>query len=297
MNDPDVSYVENGNLHIRPALTSDYYGEEFLTSGQIVIPREECTNTEFDGCNRTGSPDFPLNPVRSARIRTIDSFSFKYGTLEVRAKMPAGDWLWPAIWLLPTKNRYGSWPRSGEIDLNESRGNRKLFSGKINVGTEQFGSTLHFGPHTNVNGWRTAHFNKNRIPGFNEDFHVYKLLWTPKKLQFFVDDESLGTINVGSGFWNRGNFSNSGFSNIWQNASINAPFDQEFHIILNLAVGGNGFFSDSLRNEPYKKPWKNTSPNSIRDFWNSRKLWLPTWNYYDDDSSHFIVDYVKVWAL
>jgi beta-glucanase (GH16 family) len=294
VNDLDNTFIDNGNLHIRPTLTSDYFGEAFLTSGRVVIPPEDCTNTEFDGCDRQGSPNSPLNPVRSARIRTMNSFSFKYGTLEVRAKMPAGDWLWPAIWLLPTRNVYGGWPRSGEIDLLEARGNRKLFLGKTNVGVEQFGSTLHFGPHTNVNGWRTANFAKNQIPGFDEDFHTYKLYWTPEKFQFFLDDKSIGTIKVGKGFWERGNFNSSGFPNLWQNASINAPFDQEFHIILNLAVGGNGFFSDSYRNE---KPWKNTSPNSMRDFWNNRKSWLPTWNYGVDDSADFVVDYVRVWAL
>jgi hypothetical protein len=70
--------------------------------------------------------------------------------------MPAGDWLWPAIWLLPTRNVYGGWPRSGEIVLSEARGNRKLFSGNVNVGTKQVGSTLHFEPRWDVNGWPTV---------------------------------------------------------------------------------------------------------------------------------------------
>lgn len=63
------------------------------------------------------------NPIRSARLRTVNSFSAKYGRVVIRAKMPKGDWIWPAIWMLPKHAEYGSWPSSGEIDIVESRGN------------------------------------------------------------------------------------------------------------------------------------------------------------------------------
>jgi hypothetical protein len=308
--------VKNGNLHIKPRLTSDVFGEPFLTSGRVVIPSGQCTNSNFYGCDRQGSPDYPINPVRSARIRTINSFSFKYGTLEVRAKMPAGDWLWPAIWLLPTRNVYGDWPRSGEIDLAEARGNRRLFAGNVNVGVEQVGSTLHFGPRWDVNGWSTAHAEKNRSPGFDRDFHNYKMVWTPERIQFFIDNQHIGTIEAGNGFWQRGNFGNSGKKSIqfgeclkqifsefsglpnpWAGASRMAPFDQEFHIIMNLAVGGVNYFSDTFRNGGPAKPWSNTSPNAARDFWKGRAGWLPTWNYNRNDDANLQVDYVRVWAL
>lgn len=297
MNSRDNSFTKNGNLHLKPRLTSDYFGEAFLTSGHVVIPPNECTNAEFYGCDRQGSPDYPINPIRSARIQTIDSFSFKYGTLEVRAKMPAGDWLWPAIWLLPTKYVYGVWPRSGEIDLVESRGNRKLFSGNTNVGSEQIGSTLHFGPRWDINGWPTAHYDRNRSPGYDTGFHTYKLIWTMEKIEFLIDNSVVGTVSAGNGFWQRGNFGNSGLANPWASATKMAPFDQEFHIIMNLAVGGTGFFSDSFRNEGASKPWSNTSPNAARDFWNGRGGWLPTWNYNRNDDADLQVDYVRVWAL
>lgn len=150
LNNRDNSFTKNGNLHIKPRLTSDYFGVGFLTSGRVVIPSNECTNSEWYGCDRQGNSDNIINPIRSARIRTLNSFSFKFGTLEVRAKMPAGDWLWPAIWLLPSRNAYGTWPASGEIDLVEARGNRRLFSGNTNVGTEQVGNTLHYGPRYDV---------------------------------------------------------------------------------------------------------------------------------------------------
>lgn len=60
--------------------------------------------------------------------------------------MPAGDWLWPALWMMPRHNVYGGWPMSGEIDLQEQRSNRQLYDGDVNVGVNQAGSTMHFGP-------------------------------------------------------------------------------------------------------------------------------------------------------
>ena len=297
VNSRDSSFAKNGNLHIKPRLTSDYHGEAYLTSAYVVIPANVCTNSEFYGCDRQGSPDYPINPIRSARIRTIDSFSFKYGTVEVRAKLPAGDWLWPAIWMLPTRNIYGGWPRSGEIDLVESRGNRKLFSGNKNVGVEQFGSTMHFGPRWDINGWQTAHYDRNRQPGYNQDFHTYKMVWTQNKIEFSVDNSVIGTVKAENGFWNRGNFGSSGLPNPWAGATNMAPFDQEFHLIINLAVGGVNYFADSFRNEGASKPWSNTSPNAIRDFWRGKNEWLPTWNYNSNDDANLQVDYVRVWAL
>ena len=64
-----------------------------------------------------------INPVRSARINTKGKKSIRYGKVEIVAKMPVGDWLWPALWMLPVKETYGPWPASGEIDIVESRGN------------------------------------------------------------------------------------------------------------------------------------------------------------------------------
>jgi beta-glucanase (GH16 family) len=86
-----------------------------------------------------------------------------------------------AIWLLPRFNYYGSWPSSGEIDLIESRGNRDLTINGKNVGSEQTSSTLHFGPFWPLNGYEHAHFEKNTAPGkgFDTDFNLFELEWTP----------------------------------------------------------------------------------------------------------------------
>ncbi|KAJ8930603.1 hypothetical protein NQ314_016573 [Rhamnusium bicolor] len=256
-----------------------YHGTLSLIGG---IPVDQCTNPQWYGCERTGKPDSVLNPIKSARIRTVDSFSFKYGRVDVRAKLPGGDWLWPAIWLLPRYNQYSGWPASGEIDIMESRGNKELKNGDgQNIGTQQVGSTLHFGPNYNYNRYEYAHFEKNNASGYDTNFHTYGMQWNPDNISFYVDDEVIGT--------------DTGLENPWQRNTKMAPFDQEFYIILNLAVGGVNYFPDNADN-PGGKPWLNGSPKASTDFWMGRDQWLPTWHLGTDDS-HLQVDYVKIWAL
>lgn len=296
VNDRFNSYTAGGILHFKPTFTSDIFGYDFLYSGRVIIPPEECTHDWNWGCDRTGGIDHIINPIRSAILTSTNSFAFKYGTLEIRAKMPAGDWLWPALWMMPKHSVYGGWPRSGEIDLMEMRGNRQLHDGATNVGVEQAGSTIHFGPQPGVNAWYTGHFTKNRYPGWDANFHLYKLIWTPNQLQFFYDNEHIGTIDAGTGFWDRGSFWSSGLENPWTQGTVMAPFDQEFYIIMNLAAGGTNYFADSFTSNP-PKPWSNGSPRASADFWEGRSGWEPTWNRNRNEDSHMQVDYVRVWAL
>ena len=84
---------------------------------------------------------------------------------------------------------------SGEIDLMESRGNQQLYSGSVNVGAEQISSTLHFGPAAGIDAWKTAHCAKNlEINGYNFDFHIYRLTWTPAGFEFHVDNTLIGML-------------------------------------------------------------------------------------------------------
>lgn len=100
-------------------------------------PADLCTMNSFFGCKRLGGADGGIiNPIMSARLRTANTFSFKYGKVEARAKMPLGDWLWPAIWMLPAKHAYGQWPASGEIDIVECKGNSDLMLDGQNIGTK-----------------------------------------------------------------------------------------------------------------------------------------------------------------
>ncbi|XP_063925503.1 beta-1,3-glucan-binding protein-like [Zophobas morio] len=296
------SYVENGTLFLKPTLVADEYGEMFLSTGNLDInggaPADQCTNPAFYGCQRQGTTQNYLNPVKSARIRTVHSFNFKYGKVEVRAKLPAGDWLWPAIWMLPRWNQYSGWPVSGEIDIMESRGNRALVNASgVNIGTQMVGSTLHWGPSAKYNKYNLTHLEKLNPDGFDTDWHKYQLLWDETSLQFSIDDEVLGKIEPpAGGFWELGNLSYSGYDNPWKGSKSKlAPFDQEYYILLNLACGGVSYFPDEATN-PGGKPWSNVSPTASKDFWKGKDQWLPTWQL-GNDTAAFKIDYVRVWAL
>ncbi len=104
-------------------------------------------------------------------------------------KMPLGDWLWPAIWMLPKKHAYGQWPASGEIDIMECKGNKDLTLDGVNIGTQMVGQTLHYGGGYPENGWPNAHVEKINPAGFDADFHTFQLDWTPDYIQFGIDDE------------------------------------------------------------------------------------------------------------
>lgn len=216
--------------------------------------------------------------------------------------MPSGDWLWPAVWFMPKHNAYGAWPSSGEINLVDSRGNRDLLKNKINIGVEQIRSSLHFGPYSALDGVNTATYlrNSDSGKGFNSGFHRYQMEWTPEKITFSVDDIETGTVTAGPGFWAKGNFENSApvTDNPWKSGSKMAPFDQEFYIVINLAVGGNNNFPDEAQN-PGEKPWRNGSLTGATEFWNGRNVWLPTWKLKENKSKEasLLVDYVRVWAL
>lgn len=98
-------------------------------------------------------------PVYSAEIHTKNKFKFKYGRIEIRAKLPSGDWLKPTIALLPNDNTYGGWPASGGIAIVESRGNKNLTNQKdLSVGANVVEHTLHWGPNFRHNKWFKTHY-------------------------------------------------------------------------------------------------------------------------------------------
>lgn len=128
-----------------------------------------------------------------------------------------------AAWFLPTQSKYGVWPRSGEIDLLESRGNLK-YGNDTQIGVEQIVSTLHFGPNWDQDAYSTSSFSKNNADGHHNDFHKYELIWNESGIKFLIDDIEFGNVPVENGFWQRGKFKGE---NIWASASKMAPFDQE----------------------------------------------------------------------
>ncbi|MEM9382708.1 MAG: family 16 glycosylhydrolase [Planctomycetota bacterium] len=148
----------------------------------------------------------------SARLRTAGLGDWKYGRFEMRAKMPVGQGMWPAFWMLPTDSVYGVWAASGEMDVVEMVGQtpNRIF------GTLHFGGT--FPANTQSGGAYT-------LPSgtFADGFHRYAMEWDETEIRWYVDDVLYSTK---TSWWSSG-------------GPYPAPFDQRFHLLLNLAVGGN----------------------------------------------------------
>ena len=179
VNNRSNSYVKDSVLYLKPTYTEDAVGTQTLNSGTVNIwggaPADVCTSNAFYGCERNAAASGNvINPIRSARLRTANSFSTKYGRVEIKAQLPKGDWLWPAIWMLPRYNSYGTWPVSGEIDIMESRGNDVSYPGG---GHDSFGSTLHWGTNYDQNRYTLTHSEFKNPTSLADEFHVYGLYW------------------------------------------------------------------------------------------------------------------------
>lgn len=146
----------------------------------------------------------------SARLVSKNKGDWTYGKFEIRAKLPSGRGTWPAIWMLPTQWTYGNggWPDNGEIDIMEHVGyNPGVIHASIHCNTYN---------HT-IQTQKTATI---QVPDASKAFHTYSLIWSKDKIEIFVDDRLYFTYaNEGTGW------------QVW-------PFDKDFHLLLNIAVGG-----------------------------------------------------------
>ena len=167
-----------------------------------------------------------VQPFSSAKLVTKGKADWLYGRIEVRAKLPYGQGMWPAIWMLPAEDKYGDWAASGEIDILEA----------VNLGAEckkckdkkenRIYGTLHFGgewPKNTYKGKDTA------LPESEDGFNVFAIEWKEGEISWFVDGEKYSTLT----------------SRDWRSTtragrkSKHAPFDHPFYLILNVAVGGH----------------------------------------------------------
>ncbi|KAJ3333561.1 hypothetical protein HDU91_002895, partial [Kappamyces sp. JEL0680] len=241
-NNRSNAFTDNGVLYLKPTYTSDLLGaDKVVNGGTIDLWSEGCTGNGFYGCQRSSNGVNILNPIQSALLRTKNSASIKYGKIEVRAKLPIGDWLWPAIWLLPKSNAYGGWPASGEIDIMESRGNAPgcpADSTSCQPGRDTFASTLHWGADFYTNRYELTHKSYTLPNGqsFSDDFHTFGLIWDETGLTTYVDSPSNVVLNVPfNNFCQKGNFASS-YKCPWPANHPAAPFDQEFYLIMNVAA-------------------------------------------------------------
>ena len=147
----------------------------------------------------------------SARLVTKGRADWTYGRFETRARLPLGRGTWPAIWMLPTTWNLGNggWPDNGEIDIME------------HVGYDP--GVIHASTHSQKNQWRN-HNQRTAImavPDAGTAFHTYTIEWDAEEIRIFIDDRQYFTSRKDGGDWKS-----------W-------PFDRPFHLLLNLAVGGD----------------------------------------------------------
>jgi beta-glucanase (GH16 family) len=173
-----------------------------IENGQLVL---EARQEAYDGMQYT-----------SAKLTTQGKAAWKYGKFTIRAKLPEGQGIWPAIWMMPVDmDLYSGWPACGEIDIMELIGHQP--------GTVY--GTLHYGvPHT----YTGEHYSLPGNQKFSDDFHEFTLEWEPDEFRWYVDDvlyatqKSWFSKDIGTDLPHPGE----------------APFDREFYLQVNLAVGG-----------------------------------------------------------
>lgn len=146
----------------------------------------------------------------SGRILTREKGDWKFGKIEVRAKLPQGQGIWPAIWMLPTENVYGGWPKSGEIDIMEMVGHEP----------ETIHGTVHYGPDWPDNEYTGTPFSLDDGT-FADEFHTFAIEWEEDQIKWIVDGNEFYSVTPDT------------------LEPRQYPFNEEFHLILNLAVGGN----------------------------------------------------------
>jgi len=155
--------------------------------------------------------DYKGKLYTSGRLNTAKKAGWKYGRFDIRARLPIQQGVWPAIWMLPTDWVYGGWPQSGEIDIMEIIGNKP----------STLHGTLHYGPPWPNNKNIGGQLELPKGTTFEDEYHVFSCEWEENVIRFYMDDSLYVTrtpADLSPHPW---------------------PFDQKFHMLLNLAIGGN----------------------------------------------------------
>lgn len=234
--DMQNSWAYSGN--IRPdnqwklILRDDFTGSSINTDIWTAVNTDEVYNNELE-CYResnayTENGKLVLEATKqkneagtkeytSAKLITKGKKSWTYGRFEIRAKLPAGKGIWPAIWMMPEDDYiFGGWPSGGEIDILEFLGHE----------TNKVYGTIHYGnPHGSTQGSYQLTGGDN----FTDSYHVFALEWEPDEIRWYVD----GNLYFTENYWYSGNPSEADYY------TYPAPFNRDFYLILNLAVGGD----------------------------------------------------------
>lgn len=199
----------------------------WVADGRLIIEAriEDYTGPALPLHLREGASDpdeQATRPFTSAKLVTRGLAAWKYGRLEIRARLPQGQGAWPALWMLPESDIYGRWAASGEIDIMEAV-NLGVRCAHCPGGLENtILGTLHFGGTVPKNALAST---EHPFPPVLDGFHTYGVIWTEARFHWLVDGQIYAVRNASEWF-------TSG------SQKPGAPFDQPFHLIMNLAIGG-----------------------------------------------------------
>ena len=170
----------------------------FFSNGNLII---EARQENFNG-----------SPYTSSRIVSKGKREFKYGRIDIRAALPKGKGVWPALWMLGSNFQTASWPACGEIDIMELIGSQP--------GTLH--GTVHYGTSTATHQQKTASRTLANNELFFNAFHVFSIVWEENRIRWYIDDVQFHEVTPAT----------LGAGQPW-------PFNQNFFFIMNVAVGGN----------------------------------------------------------
>jgi len=275
--------VHENRLHIKPTLLEDRYGAGFATHPDGLDLGAECTGVPASfSCVQKPRAWQILPPVLSAQITTKDHLSFLYGSVEIKAKLPKGDWIYPELYLKARSDDYGSGLDLGLIRIAFTPGNTdssKALSGGCILGESVFARNY---------GIKTIRLDKS----WTNAFHIFRVDWKPDSITLSVDDHVYGNIyppEEGFASQEKQLEIEPDTAERWRRGSPMAPFDKEMYLSLGVGVGG-WCIPDRADGS---KPWTNFEPKAQLSFYRDQDTWNRTWS----EHSELLVDYVKIWAL
>ncbi|KAF7268731.1 hypothetical protein GWI33_018084 [Rhynchophorus ferrugineus] len=257
----------------------DIYGDGYVTNSDGLDLGKSCTGVPASiDCQQQPLGWFILPPVLSSQLTTKGKFSFKYGRIEVKAKLPKGDWLYPELYLNSESEIYGPNYESGQIRIAFSAGNN-MFNRRLEGGAILGGKTAARNYATKI--W------DGKSP-WADEFHIYTALWEPEQITLSADGTVYANIYPPEGgFSSLASYLQIDHAKRWKNNF--SPFDEEMYILLGVGAGGHNF-----EDRPDgTKPWKNNEVVSQKKFYKAKSSWYPTWG----PNSKLDIEYVRVWAL
>jgi beta-glucanase (GH16 family) len=219
----ETGFIRNNELQF---YTRDRRENARIENGTLIIEgrKERFANPDYRpdaAANRRRQVEFA--DYTAASLITEGKASFLYGRIEVRAKLPQGKGVWPAIWMMGTNRAVVGWPRCGEIDIMEF------------VGKEP--NRVHATVHFSKDGKHASKGGKLETQAPNEDFHVYAVEWYPDRMDFFFDQQKYFT-----------------FDNDLAGTGEDNPFRKPHYLLVNLALGGSwgGPMDDAVLPQKYQ---------------------------------------------